>query len=60
MFTLLAVDEIKWHNNGAERPPRPSASIRKVGGGSRSMEGARNHAVPQSASQTCRARGMIT
>ena len=60
MFTFLAVDEIKWHNNDAERPPRPSASIRKVSGGSRSMEGARNHAVPQSASQTCRARGIIT
>ena len=58
MFTFLAVDEIKWHNNDAERPFRPSASIRKVSGGSRSMEGARDHAVLQSINQTCRARKM--
>ena len=58
MFTFLAVDEIKWHNNDAERPFRPSASIRKVSGGSRSMEGARDHAVLHSVNQTCRARKM--
>ena len=41
MFTFLAVDEIKWHNNDAEWPFRPSASIRKVSVGSRSMGGGR-------------------
>ena len=39
-------------------PPRPSASVRKASGGSRSTEGAQDHAVLQSVSQTYRAMRM--
>lgn len=58
MFTFLAVEGAKWHNNDAERPFRPSASIRKVSGGNRSWEGAEAHSVLQSVDQTCKARGL--
>ena len=36
----------KCHNNDAERPLRPSVASRKVSGGSKSLAGAYNHAVP--------------
>ena len=57
MCTFLEVDGVDWHNNDGERPFRPSVSIRKVTGGNRSWEGARDHAVMHGVEQTCRARG---
>lgn len=58
MFTFLEVDGVNWHNNDGERPFRPSASIRKVTGGSRTIKGARSHVVMQSMDQTCKKRGL--
>ena len=48
----------KCHNNDAERPLRPSVAFRNASGGSKSLAGAYNHAVPATIRETCRMRGV--
>lgn len=57
MFTFLRFPNVPWHNNDAERDLRASVVVRKMSFGSRSMEGARCHAVLRSVELTCRRRG---
>lgn len=58
MFTFLRYPGVPWHNNGSERVIRRSVVVRKMSFGSRSLEGARTHAVLRSVEETCLRRGL--
>lgn len=57
LFTFLAADGVKCHNNDAEMQIRPSVVIRKITYGNRSEDGAYAHKVLMSVQQTCKLRG---
>ena len=56
LLTALLHDDVPLTNNLAERALRPMVVMRKISGGSRSMEGAKNHAVNMSIFQTIQLR----
>ncbi len=58
MFTFLRFPGVPWHNNGSERVIRRSVVVRKMSFGSRSLEGARTHAVLRSVEETCARRDL--
>jgi hypothetical protein len=57
LFTFLAIDGIKYHNNDAERAIRPCVVIRKITYGNKSEQGARALARLMSVRETCKMRG---
>jgi len=54
LLTALLYDNVPLTNNLAERGIRPMVVTRKISGGSRSLEGAKTHAVNMSILQTIR------
>jgi hypothetical protein len=54
LFTCLDYDNVLPENNTAERAIRPQVVMRKIFGGSRSLDGARAHAVNTSVIETMR------
>lgn len=58
VFNFLRFPGVPWHNNGSERVIRRSVVVRKMSFGSRSLEGARTHAVLRSVEETCLRRGL--
>ena len=57
LFTFIRLNS-DCHNNVSERAIRPSATARKVSHGSKTYEGAYNHAVLYSIRETCRMRNV--
>lgn len=53
LFTFLAIDGVKYHNNDAERAIRPCVVIRKITYGNKSEDGARALARLMSIRETC-------
>lgn len=56
LLTAILHDDVPLTNNLAERMLRPMVVMRKISGGSRSMEGAKTHAVNMSIYQTIQLR----
>ncbi len=54
LFTCLDHDDVNPENNTAERAIRPQVVMRKIFGGSRSLDGATAHAVNSSVIETMR------
>ena len=56
LLTALLHDDVPLTNNLAERALRPMVVMRKISGGSKSMEGAKTHAINMSIFQTIQLR----
>lgn len=54
LLTCLDYEDVLPENNTAERAIRPQVVMRKIFGGSRSLDGARAHAVNTSVIETMR------